>query len=176
MAATKQRGKRTATRRPKRPARVKKKKAARKPRARASPQRQPHRHHPELVGVGLVAVGLFLASVLWFGWNGGLVGGAVADGFLAAGGWAAYALPAAAVAIRALMGARSELGRFRPFRAGEILTAVGLVVTLRAAHGGWVGETISRGLAALIGGTGTAIAGATTLLVGALLLSGASLG
>src|SRR4051812_20314960 len=176
MAVTKRRGKRTATRRPKRPSRVRKKKAARKPRARASPQRQPHRHHPELVGVGLVAVGLFLASVLWFGWNGGLVGGAVADGFLAAAGWAAYAVPLAAIAVGGLMVARSELVRFRPFRAGEILTAVGLVVTLGAAHGGWVGETISHALAALLGGPGTAIAGATTLLLGALLLSGASLG
>ena len=31
-------------------------------------------HHPELWGLGMVAVGLFLATVLWLGWDGGAVG------------------------------------------------------------------------------------------------------
>ena len=36
-------------------------------------------HHPELWGLGMVAVGLFLATVLWLGWDGGPVGSHVAD-------------------------------------------------------------------------------------------------
>jgi S-DNA-T family DNA segregation ATPase FtsK/SpoIIIE len=154
--------------RPKSPARVKKKTGAKRPRS--------HQQHPELVGLGLVAFGLFLASILWAGWDGGVVGGGIADGFLAAVGWASYAAPPALAAVGGLMVARSALVRFRPFRAGELLSAVGLVVVLGADHGGWVGKTISHALALLLGGTGTAIVGATMLVFGALLLSGASLG
>jgi DNA segregation ATPase FtsK/SpoIIIE, S-DNA-T family len=162
--------KRTSKARPKSPSRVRKTKKTRKTRSRA------HQHHPELVGLGLVALGLFLASILWAGWDGGLVGGGVADGFRSVIGWAAYATPPALVGIGGLMVGKSALVEFRPFRAGEILSAVGLVVTLGADHGGWVGRTLSHGLALLLGGTGTAIVGATTLVFGALLLSGASLG
>ena len=54
----------------------------RKPRARratasARAKTRAH-HHPELWGLGLVAVGLLLASVLWLGWDGGPVGAQVA--------------------------------------------------------------------------------------------------
>jgi S-DNA-T family DNA segregation ATPase FtsK/SpoIIIE len=160
------RKKRTTRARPKTPARVKKRKKT----------RSGHQHHPELIGLGLVALGLFLASMLWVGWDGGLVGGMIADGFLGVIGWAAYALPLAFVAVGGLMVGRSSLVEFRPFRAGEILTAAGLLVTLGADHGGWVGKTVSHGLALLLGGTGTAIVGGLTLVAGALLLSGASLG
>jgi S-DNA-T family DNA segregation ATPase FtsK/SpoIIIE len=135
-----------------------------------------HQPHPELIGLGLVALGLFLASILWFGWDGGLIGGGIADGFRSFVGWAAYLTPFAFVAVGGLMVGRSALVEFRPFRAGELLTIAGLVITLGADHGGWLGRTISHGLALLLGGTGTAIVGALTLLAGALLLSGASLG
>jgi S-DNA-T family DNA segregation ATPase FtsK/SpoIIIE len=160
--------KRKTTARPKSPARVKKRKAKK--------TRAGHQHHPELLGLGLVALGLFLASILWFGWDGGLVGGGLADGFLSFMGWASYAMPLAFVAVGGLMVTRSALVEFRPFRAGEVLTALGLVVALGADHGGWVGKTLSHGLGALLGGTGTFMAGVMALLVGALLLSGASLG
>jgi hypothetical protein len=160
--------------RPKSPARTRKKSVKKKTRKRS--QGHVGREHPELVGLGLVALGLFLASILWAGWDGGIVGGAIADGFLAAIGWASYTVPLALLAVGSLMVGRSELMQFRPFRAGEVLAATGLVVTLGADHGGWVGKTVSHGLALLLGGTGTAIVGATALVFGALLLSGASLG
>jgi S-DNA-T family DNA segregation ATPase FtsK/SpoIIIE len=160
--------KRKPAARPKSPARVKKRKAKK--------ARSGHQHRPELVGLGLLALGLFLASILWFGWNGGLVGGGVADGFRSFMGWASYVMPLAFVAVGGLMVARSALVEFRPFRAGELLTALGLVVALGSDHGGWVGKTLSHALGALIGGTGTFIAGVLALLAGALLLSGASLG
>jgi S-DNA-T family DNA segregation ATPase FtsK/SpoIIIE len=131
---------------------------------------------PELIGLVLVALGLFLASILWFGWDGGLVGGGIADGVRSFVGWGAYLTPFAFAAVGGLMVGRSALVEFRPFRAGELLTIAGLLVTLGADHGGWLGRTISHGLALLLGGTGTAIVGALTLVLGTLLLSGASLG
>jgi DNA segregation ATPase FtsK/SpoIIIE, S-DNA-T family len=160
--------KRKTKARPKSPARVKKKTRKRRPAAA--------QQHPELAGVGLVALGIFLVSILWAGWDGGIVGGAIADAFLGTIGWAAYAAPLAFLAVGGLMVGRSALMQFRPFRAGELLTGVGLLVTLGADHGGWVGKTVSHGLALLLGGTGTAIVGATALVFGGLLLSGASLG
>src|SRR3954451_20034306 len=75
-------------------------------------------HHPELWGLGLVALGLFLGSVVYAGWNGGYVGGALADGFHALLGAATYLLPVAFVVIGALMVVRSALVDFRPFRTG----------------------------------------------------------
>src|SRR2546428_13759870 len=60
--------KRTLKLRPKAPARVRKKKRA----ARS------HGRHPELWGLGLVALGAFLGVVLYGGWNGGLAGATLA--------------------------------------------------------------------------------------------------
>ncbi|MGZ4387995.1 MAG: DNA translocase FtsK [Gaiellaceae bacterium] len=165
------RRKRTSKLRPRKPARVKKKTTR-----RAGSSRATHQHRPELIGLGLVALGVFLVAVLWLGWNGGLVGGAVADGFRSFLGWAAYPLPAALVAVGGLMVGRSALVEFRPFRAGEALTALGLLLVLGASHGGWLGRELANGLGTLIGGTGTTIVGVLALLVGTLLLSGASLG
>ncbi len=55
---------------PRVPKRVKRKKRARKTRGH---------QHPELTGLGLLAVGVFLCAVLWGGWNGGYVGGWIAS-------------------------------------------------------------------------------------------------
>jgi hypothetical protein len=51
--------------------------------------------HHELIGLGLVALGAFLASILYMGWSGGMVGGAIADGFTGLIGAAAYVAPVA---------------------------------------------------------------------------------
>ena len=63
MATRKKRAAPARPRKPRSPARVRKKKK----------QARGHQH-PELWGLGLVAVGLVLATVLWLGWDGGPVG------------------------------------------------------------------------------------------------------
>ena len=81
--------------RPKTPSRVKKRtKKAAGPRSL---------QHPELWGLGLVALGLFLGSVIYAGWNGGYVGGAMADGLDALIGGASWVVPVAFVAVGGLM-------------------------------------------------------------------------
>ena len=72
------------TLRPRTPSRVKRRKR---------PQGARGHQHPELTGLGLVAVGIFLAVVLYLGWDGGQVGGWIADGLRDLVGSAAYALP-----------------------------------------------------------------------------------
>ena len=64
------RRKRKSTLRPRVPKRVKTRKKSRRPRSE---------HHPELIGLGLAALGLFLATILYARWDGGLVGGGIAD-------------------------------------------------------------------------------------------------
>ena len=160
------RKKRKSPLRPRVPARVKKRKA----------RKQRGHHHPELWGLGLAAAGIFLATLFWFGWEGGVVGGWVEDGCRGAIGAAAYVAPAALVALGCLMVTRSALIDVRPFRTGLSVLALGLLLALGTDHGGLAGGALEGGVATLLGSTGAKILGVTTLVVGVLLLSGASLG
>jgi S-DNA-T family DNA segregation ATPase FtsK/SpoIIIE len=161
------RKKRTVKLRPRLPARVKKRKGRR---------RQRGHHHTELWGLALTAAGIFLATLFWFGWDGGVVGGAIEDGVRGVVGSAAYVAPAALVVVGTLMIARSELVDVRPFRTGLSVFAVGLMIALGSANGGYVGRALEGIFGTLLGTTGVTILGATTIVFGALLLSGASLG
>jgi DNA segregation ATPase FtsK/SpoIIIE, S-DNA-T family len=155
--------------RPRVPSRVKRRSTRRKRTARAH-------QHPELAGLVLAALGLFLATLLYLGWEGGILGEKVQGGLADAVGSAAYAAPAALLAVGCLMLFRSALIDVRPFRVGLAITLVGLMTTLGSAHGGFVGEAFGGALAALFGGTGSFLIGLTALLAGGLLLTGASTG
>ncbi len=152
--------------RPKTPSRIRKKRPT-KPRGR---------HHPELWGLGLVALGAFLASVVYLDWNGGYVGRALADGLEALIGDASWALPVVFVALGGMMVARSALVDVRPFRTGLAVLGLGLMLTLGRDQGGYVGQALGGMVGVALGVTGSTILGALLLLVGGLLLSGASLG
>jgi S-DNA-T family DNA segregation ATPase FtsK/SpoIIIE len=132
--------------------------------------------HPELIGLGLVALGVFLGAVVWAGWNGGYVGGWIAEGLEALVGDAALGLPAAVAIVGALMVARSDLVNVRPFRTGLTVLAFGLMITLGKDEGGYIGTVLGGGLGLALGGSGVAIVGVLTLLVGGLLVTGASAG
>lgn len=157
------RRKRSSKVRPKTPARVKKKKTR-------------GHHHPELIGLGLAAFGLFMGTVLYAGWNGGYVGKAIGDGLVSLVGGIAYVLPVACTAIGVLMVARSDLPSFKPFRIGLVASTLGLAMLLGEAHGGYLGEGLENLFGRLIGTTGTQILGGFLLLAGVLLVSGASVG
>jgi S-DNA-T family DNA segregation ATPase FtsK/SpoIIIE len=164
MAARKRKLK-TRPLKPRAPARVKK----RTRRARSH-------HHPELWGLGLVAVGLVLLTIVDLGWDGGVVGGKIADGLRTGVGDAAYVVPVAVAAIGSLMLVRSALVDFRPFQTGVGVGAIGLLVALGGGNGGYLGRMLGGNLAHLIGGTGSAIVGVALLLAGTLLITGASTG
>jgi DNA segregation ATPase FtsK/SpoIIIE, S-DNA-T family len=155
------------TLRPRVPARVKKR--SRRGRARGH-------QHPELIGLGLAAAGLFLATLLWLGWNGGVAGEAVADAARWLVGVGAYVAPAALLVVGGLMVARSGLVDVRPFRTGLLMLSLGLLLALGSDHGGRLGTVLAAVFETLLGATGAAILGSTAIVVGAILLSGASLG
>ena len=159
--------------RPRTPARVKKRRTKRGgPSARGL---APH-HHPELVGLGLVALGLFLATLLYLGWAGGIVGEQVETSLRDLLGSAAYAVPVVLLGVGGLLLGRSSLVDVRPFRIGLAVTLVGLMTMLGSRNGGFVGDAFGGAIAALLGGTGSFLVGLTALLAGALVLTGASTG
>src|SRR5918998_201933 len=152
--------------RPRTPSRVKRRKRAAKQRSH---------HHPELVGLGLTAVGLFLATLVYLRWEGGRAGESLVDGIWALVGDAGYLLPVALVVIGSMMLGRSSLVRVHPFRWGLGSVTLGIFLLL-ADSGGYVGTGLDEIVGTLIGRTGTLIAGAAVTIAGVLLLSGASVG
>jgi DNA segregation ATPase FtsK/SpoIIIE, S-DNA-T family len=152
--------------RPKSPARVRKKKRAR---------RQGHGNH-DLVGLGLLAVGLFLAFVTWLEGNGGIVGTTIAGWLDALLGTARIGVPIVLVVLGALMVARASLVDVKPFRTGLVLGCAGVLILLGAERGGAFGAASDAVFGRLVGGTGTFILGLFLVWGGALLLTGASLG
>jgi DNA segregation ATPase FtsK/SpoIIIE, S-DNA-T family len=160
--------KRKSKLRPRLPSRVKKTRTKRGARARGQ--------HPELWGLGSVALGLFLGAVLYFAWNGGYVGGWLGDGLDRLVGDARYVVPVALAALGALVVTRSALVDVRPFRTGIAVLACGLLITLGKDQGGYVGQLLGGAVGIAIGATGSLLLGVFLMLVGSLLLSGASLG
>jgi S-DNA-T family DNA segregation ATPase FtsK/SpoIIIE len=160
--------KRKSKLRPKLPSRVKKTRTKRSARARAG--------HPELWGLGSIALGLFLGAVLYFGWNGGYVGGWLGEGLDKLMGDAKYVVPVALVVLGALVVTRSALVEVRPFRTGMAVLFCGLMITLGKDQGGYLGQLLGGAVGVALGATGTLLLGVLLMLVGSLLLTGASLG
>jgi S-DNA-T family DNA segregation ATPase FtsK/SpoIIIE len=148
---------------PKTPSRVKKRKKKVKGHAH---------HHPELVGLGLAGFGIFLAAILWFGFNGGPVADLVRDGI----GAAAYLMPIVLIPLGAMMVAKSSLIDVRPFRLGLGVALTGLMLTLGTGHGGLLGDGLESLVALALGTTGATILGVLLTIAGVLFLTGASLG
>jgi len=153
--------------RPKSPARVRTKKRQRRERA--------HGNH-DLLGLGLLAAGLFLAVVTWLEGNGGIVGTTIADWLDALFGTARIGVPVVFLVLGALMIARASLVDVKPFRTGLVLVCGGVIMLLGAERGGAFGTGSDAAFGRLVGGTGTFILGLFLVWGGALLLTGASLG
>jgi S-DNA-T family DNA segregation ATPase FtsK/SpoIIIE len=150
---------------PKTPSRVKKRRSTRK---KGSAQHQ----HPELVGLGLVGLGVFLAAVLWFGFSGGPVAHLVKTAI----GVAAYLAPLVLLPVGGLIVARSALVDLRPFRLGLGVALVGLMLTLGTSHGGGLGDGLESLVALGLGTTGATILGVLLAIAGLTFLTGTSLG
>ena len=146
-------------------------------RVRKRKQRRTRSHHEnELLGLGLLALGLVLSAILYLGLDGGAVGSWLADALERVLGNAAYVLPVVLLVLGGLLLARSDLLDVRPFRLGVGVSFLGLMTLLGKDSGGWIGMAIGGTLAALVGETGAANIGGALLLGGLLLVTGASTG
>jgi DNA segregation ATPase FtsK/SpoIIIE, S-DNA-T family len=155
--------------RPKSPARVRKKKRTRSKGARGQ-------QHPELIGLALVFLGIFLAIPLWLGWDGGFVGDKIDTGLDSFFGSGRIGVPLVLLALGGLMVARAQLVDVSPFRTGLVVLALGVMTILGESRGGATGEALDLIFGRLLGDTGTKVLGFFLLVTGALLVSGASLG
>jgi S-DNA-T family DNA segregation ATPase FtsK/SpoIIIE len=196
---------RTTTNRPK----PKPKPKAKRPAAKAAPRRRARRstgaalrmpvleqRHLDVVGLGMVAVAVFLVFPLWLGWEAGAVGKAVTDGLRLVVGEVAYAAPVALAAVGALVVLRPVLPAIRPLRTGALCLFAAVTLGFAAgtfglgpggdspgywnepwmeAHGGYVGEILLYGSAKAVGTVGAHILAVFLFLAAAILLTGASI-
>jgi len=151
--------------------------------------------HLDLIGLGLVALGLFLAFVLYLGWAGGQVGEGLADGLTYALGVVRLAVPAGLVAAGLILVLRPMLPTTRPFVPGAVCLLAALTLMLAAgtlglgpdgarasfwdrpffeARGGVVGEGELWLTSTLLGTIGTHLVAVFLLVAGVLLLTGAT--
>jgi S-DNA-T family DNA segregation ATPase FtsK/SpoIIIE len=105
-----------------------------RPRRPRVPRLEPHQI--DLLGLGLLALGVFLALVLWFGSAGGEAGAALRTGMRFLIGAASYAVPAALGVVGVLIVGRTLMPPARPLRTGTVCL---LLATLLALAGGTLG-------------------------------------
>ncbi|HXS45080.1 MAG TPA: DNA translocase FtsK, partial [Solirubrobacteraceae bacterium] len=148
----------------------------------------------DLLGLALVALGVFLAFPLWRGGAAGAAGDRVVDGLELAFGRVAYAVPAALVAAGALVVLRPVLPAVRPFRAGALCLLAATTLAFAAgtlglgpdtpaaswatealrARGGGLGQGLYEASGRLFSDLGAHILALFLFLAGALLLTGAT--
>jgi S-DNA-T family DNA segregation ATPase FtsK/SpoIIIE len=180
-------------------------KAKAKPRPRARARRSGgwraqlpilEQRHIDLIGLALVAAGVFLVFPLWMRWDGGRGGEAIVDGLRYAFGVLAYGAPVGLCAAGALCVLRPVLPAVRPFRSGAICLVAALSLALAAGtfglgpvgarHGFWqtdflserggiVGEALFYAASNLIGTVGAHILALFLFAAALLLLTGASI-
>ncbi|HZB77159.1 MAG TPA: DNA translocase FtsK 4TM domain-containing protein, partial [Solirubrobacteraceae bacterium] len=161
----------------------------RKPRGRRSAPARPtlEQRHWDLVGLGLVALAVFLAFLVYLGWEGGTVGGALVDGLRDLIGAVHVLAPVALLAAGAVLVLRPVLPAMRPFRAAAaclLLSSclglaagtlgVGGVSEAKEDRGGLLGEWLYEGASTLLGTVGAHVVAIFAFLAGVLLLTGAS--
>jgi S-DNA-T family DNA segregation ATPase FtsK/SpoIIIE len=154
-------------------------------------------HHRDLIGLGLVAFGCFLAVVLYGGETGGRFGDIAGDALRFLVGGVAYVAPVGFVAAGAIVVIRDLLPKIAPFRAGAICLTLGLTLGLAAgslglgpgAHdhqplleasyvsdrGGVLGELLLWASSSLFSTVGSHILFVFLMTGAVLLLTGASL-
>jgi S-DNA-T family DNA segregation ATPase FtsK/SpoIIIE len=171
-----------------------------RPRARRSPidaMRVPllEQRHLDLIGLGLVAVGVFLAFPVYLGWDGGAAGQAAIDGLAYLVGQVRLAVPVAVVIAGALFVLRPVLPAVRPFRAGALCLFASLTLALAGGtfgigppgvrngywneaffeiRGGIVGDALLYATATAVSTIGAHILAVFLFIAAVLLLTGAS--
>ena len=171
-----------------------------KPRARARPidaMRVPllEQRHLDLIGLGFVAIGIFLAFPVYLGWDGGAAGQVATDGLAYLVGQVALAVPVTIVLAGALFVLRPVLPAVRPFRAGALSLFAALTLALAAGtfgigpegtrpgywnapffelRGGIVGDALLYAVATAVSTIGAHILAVFLFVAAVLLLTGAS--
>jgi S-DNA-T family DNA segregation ATPase FtsK/SpoIIIE len=89
-------------------------------------------HHLDIIALALIACGILLAGVAYFGWSGGTLGRGVVLAMKFVFGALGYALPIAFVAAGGLVLARELRPPTRPLRTGVVCLTIALTLMLAA--------------------------------------------
>ncbi len=89
-------------------------------------------HHVDIVGLALIAIGIFLGGVAYLDWSGGTLGDGAVTGMRFVFGAAGYAVPAALIAGGALVLAREIRPPARPLRTGTVCLTAAITLALAA--------------------------------------------
>ncbi len=166
------------------------------PRRPRLPELRLEPHHVDLVALGLVALGAFLAFVLYLDGSGGSAGAGLRDGLRWLLGLVAYAVPALLVAGGIALLAREAIPAPRPLRAGALCLAGAVLLALAGgtlglgpgappdgeiwsraafeARSGALGAGLYWAASHLVSALGVHILAVFLLLAGLILLSGAT--
>src|SRR3954451_25433285 len=147
----------------------------------------------DLIGLGLVALGLFFAFLVYFAGDGGRAGSQAVEGLRWLLGAGHYLVPVALCAAGAILMLRPMLPAVRPFRSGAICVFAAVTLGLAAGtvgpgghrpgwwdaawvktRGGMMGEGLDWIVTTLAGSIGAHILAIFLFVAGVLLVTGAS--
>jgi DNA segregation ATPase FtsK/SpoIIIE, S-DNA-T family len=151
--------------------------------------------HLDLLGLGLVVLGVFFACVVYLGWEGGRAGEGTIEGLRWLVGGVHVLVPVALAGAGAVLVLRPLLPAVRAFRSGALCLFAGLTLALAAgalglgpggtevrweeewvkARGGLVGESLYWLTSTLLGTLGSQLVAFFLFCAAILLLTGASL-
>jgi len=153
--------------------------------------------HLDVLGLSLIAVGVYLTFVLYLGWEGGKIGSGAQDALTYMFGKVAYLAPLALFASGAALILKPFLPAIRPLRTGGICVIAGLLLAFAAQtahigadyplrpgyfdpawfpqHGGLAGEALYWATSTLFQRVGAHIIAVLLVFAGALLLTGTSI-
>jgi S-DNA-T family DNA segregation ATPase FtsK/SpoIIIE len=152
-------------------------------------------HHLDILALGLIACGIFLAGVAYLHWSGGALGSAAVLAMRFVLGALGYAFPAALLLGGGLILARELRPPARPIRTGTLCLTAAITLALAAgligpgaahgyefwrphvfeARGGIVGQAELWAASHLISTLGAQILAVFLLIAGLILVSGATL-
>jgi len=178
------------------PAKTKRRSASPRTAPRRASSAGPGHQRRELVGLALLAVAALLAAQIYLGFGVGPFGGAVEQLLRLFVGRLVLILPPLLAVLGSMLIFDDDVLRVSALRIGAVVLAVSLCTALAAglfglngaAHTGWfhtrimqmrggmVGETVWYGTAHTVGSVGTAILVVLGVIVGLVMITGASLG
>src|SRR5215831_12991882 len=137
----------------------------------------------DLVGGGLIALGIFLAFVEYRGWDGGVIGLKIDHLLHLLVGRSTVLVPPLLIAVGALIFIDSPIRHLRPMRLGVAVLFATVTLALSTTdtlepeqHGGLIGAYLRIGLEGLVGSIGVSILVALGFLAAIVLITGASIG
>ncbi len=167
------------------------------PRGRSLRPARIEQRHLDVAGLTLIAAGVYLALVLYLGWDGGRVGSMAEEWLTFAFGKVSYLIPVALFLSGAALILKPFMPAVKPLRTGGICLLAGLLLAFAAQtaglgpdrppraevfdsswfphHGGLAGESLYWTISTLFQRIGAHIVALLLIVAGCLLLTGTSI-